>query len=104
MSPAFLFALSTTVFFIGIFGILLNRRNLILMLMAIELILLAVNFNLIVFSRILGDSVGQIMVFFIMTVAAVESAIGLAILILLFKKLKSVAISDVGKLKGWAIF
>jgi|TARA_Y100001958_G_C20687774_1_gene199632 NADH-quinone oxidoreductase subunit K len=100
MSPAFLFALSTTVFFIGIFGILLNRRNLILMLMAIELILLAVNFNLIVFSRILGDSVGQIMVFFIMTVAAVESAIGLAILILLFKKLKSVAISDVGKLKG----
>ncbi len=70
------------------------------MLMAIELILLAVNFNLIVFSRILGDSVGQIMVFFIMTVAAVESAIGLAILILLFKKLKSVAISDVGKLKG----
>ena len=103
MSPAFLFALSTTVFFIGIFGILLNRRNLILMLMAIELILLAVNFNLIVFSRILGDSVGQIMVFFIMTVAAVESAIGLAILILLFKKLKSVAISDVGKLKGWVI-
>ncbi|MEK9993239.1 MAG: NADH-quinone oxidoreductase subunit NuoK [Hydrogenophilales bacterium] len=100
MSSAFLFALSTTVFFIGIFGILLNRRNLILMLMAIELILLAVNFNLIVFSRILGDSVGQIMVFFIMTVAAVESAIGLAILILLFKKLKSVAISDVGKLKG----
>ena len=70
------------------------------MLMAIELILLAVNFNLIVFSRILGDSVGQIMVFFIMTVAAVESAIGLAILILLFKKLKSVAISDVGRLKG----
>ena len=100
MSSAFLFALSTTVFFIGIFGILINRRNLILMLMAIELILLAVNFNLIVFSRILGDSVGQIMVFFIMTVAAVESAIGLAILILLFKKLKSVAISDVGKLKG----
>tara|TARA_B100002019_G_scaffold220778_1_gene193542 strand:+ start:12 stop:314 length:303 start_codon:yes stop_codon:yes gene_type:complete len=100
MSSTFLFALSTTVFFIGIFGILLNRRNLILMLMAIELILLAVNFNLIVFSRILGDSVGQIMVFFIMTVAAVESAIGLAILILLFKKLKSVAISDVGKLKG----
>ena len=100
MSSAFLFSLSTTVFFIGIFGILLNRRNLILMLMAIELILLAVNFNLIVFSRILGDSVGQIMVFFIMTVAAVESAIGLAILILLFKKLKSVAISDVGKLKG----
>ena len=100
MSSAFLFALSTTVFFIGIFGILLNRRNLILMLMAIELILLAVNFNLIVFSRILGDSVGQIMVFFIMTVVAVESAIGLAILILLFKKLKSVAISDVGKLKG----
>ena len=100
MSSAFLFALSTTVFFIGIFGILLNRRNLILMLMAIELILLAVNFNLIVFSRILGDSVGQIMVFFIMTVAAVESAIGLAILILLFKKLKSVAVSDVGKLKG----
>ena len=83
MSSAFLFALSTTVFFIGIFGILLNRRNLILMLMAIELILLAVNFNLIVFSRILGDSVGQIMVFFIMTVAAVESAIGLAILILI---------------------
>mgnify|MGYP001321295522 FL=1 len=100
MSSTFLFALSTTVFFIGILGILLNRRNLILMLMAIELILLAVNFNLIVFSRILGDSVGQIMVFFIMTVAAVESAIGLAILILLFKKLKSVAISDVGKLKG----
>ena len=58
MSSAFLFALSTTVFFIGTFGILLNRRNLILMLMAIELILLAVNFNLIVFCRILGDSVG----------------------------------------------
>ena len=69
------------------------------MLMAIELILLAVNFNLIVFSRILGDSVGQIMVFYYDR-CAVESAIGLAILILLFKKLKSVAISDVGKLKG----
>lgn len=90
---AFLFAIS-------VIGIFLNRRNVLIMLMAIELMLLAVNLNFIAFSRFLGDPSGQIFVFFILTVAAAESAIGLAILVLLFRSIGSIDVEDLGELKG----
>jgi NADH-quinone oxidoreductase subunit K len=90
---AFLFAIS-------VIGIFLNRRNVLIMLMAIELMLLAVNLNFIAFSRFLGDTSGQIFVFFILTVAAAESAIGLAILVLLFRSIGSIDIEELGRLKG----
>ena len=78
----------------------LNRRNVIIVLMAIELMLLAVNLNFVAFSHFLGDMAGQIFVFFILTVAAAESAIGLAILVVLFRNLRSVDVEDLGSLKG----
>ena len=87
-------------FAISVIGIFLNRRNLIVLLMAIELMLLAVNINFVAFSHFLGDLSGQIFVFFILTVAAAESAIGLAILIVLFRNLKSIHVDDLGSLKG----
>jgi NADH-quinone oxidoreductase subunit K len=87
-------------FAISIVGIFLNRRNIIIILMAIELMLLAVNMNFIAFSQYMGDTAGQIFVFFILTVAAAESAIGLAILVLLFRNLKSIDVEDIGTLKG----
>ena len=87
-------------FTIGVLGIFLNRRNVILMLMAIELILLAVNMNFIAFSHHLGDLSGQVFVFFILTVAAAESAIGLAILVALFRNLRSINVADLDSLKG----
>ena len=90
---AILFALS-------VIGIFLNRKNLIVLLMAIELMLLAVNLNFIAFSRYLGDLSGQVFVFFILTVAAAESAIGLAILVLLFRNVGSIDVEDLGSLKG----
>ena len=90
---ALLFALS-------VIGIFLNRKNLIVLLMAIELMLLAVNLNFIAFSHFLGDMAGQVFVFFILTVAAAESAIGLAILVTLFRNLKSINVDDLGSLKG----
>ena len=86
-------------FAISILGIFLNRKNIILILMAIELMLLAVNINFIAFSHYLGDLSGQIFVFFILTVAAAESAIGLAIIILIFRNYKSINVADVNRLK-----
>jgi NADH-quinone oxidoreductase subunit K len=92
--------LAALVFSIGVVGIFLNRKNLIILLMAIELMLLAVNMNFIAFSHYLGDLSGQVFVFFILTVAAAESAIGLAILVALFRNLKSINVADLDSLKG----
>jgi NADH-quinone oxidoreductase subunit K len=92
--------LGAILFAISVIGIFLNRRNVIIMLMAIELMLLAVNLNFIAFSRFLGDTAGQVFVFFILTVAAAESAIGLAILVLLFRNIGSIDIEEMGKLRG----
>ena len=87
-------------FTISIIGIFLNRRNVIILLMAIELMLLAVNLNFLAFSSYLGDLSGQVFVFFILTVAAAESAIGLAILVVLFRNVGSIDVNQIGKLKG----
>lgn len=87
-------------FAIAVLGIFLNRKNVIVLLMAIELMLLAVNMNFIAFSHYLGDIHGQIFVFFILTVAAAESAIGLAILVVLFRTLKTINVDDLDHLKG----
>jgi len=92
--------LGACLFSIGVVGIFLNRKNLIILLMAIELMLLAVNMNFIAFSHYLGDLSGQVFVFFILTVAAAESAIGLAILVALFRNLKSINVADLNSLKG----
>ncbi len=92
--------LGAILFAISVVGIFLNRRNVIIVLMAIELMLLAVNLNFVAFSHFLGDMAGQIFVFFILTVAAAESAIGLAILVVLFRNLRSVDVEDLGSLKG----
>ena len=93
-------ALAAGLFAIAIIGIFLNRKNVIILLMAIELMLLAVNLNFVAFSRYLGDMSGQVFVFFILTVAAAESAIGLAILVLLFRNVGSIDVEDLGTLKG----
>ena len=87
-------------FTIGVFGIFLNRKNVIVLLMAIELMLLAVNMNFIAFSHFLGDIAGQVFVFFILTVAAAESAIGLAILVCLFRNRHTIHVEDLDTLKG----
>ena len=87
-------------FAISVLGIFLNRKNVIILLMAIELMLLAVNMNFIAFSHYLGDIHGQIFVFFILTVAAAESAIGLAILVVLFRNLHTINVDDLDQLKG----
>ncbi len=92
--------LAAILFAIGIVGIFLNRRNLIVLLMAIELMLLAVNTNFVAFSHYLGDINGQVFVFFILTVAAAESAIGLAILVILFRNLATIDVDDLDRLKG----
>lgn len=92
--------LGAVLFAISIVGIFLNRRNVIIVLMAIELMLLAVNLNFVAFSHYLGDMAGQVFVFFILTVAAAESAIGLAILVVLFRNLRSIDVEDLGSLKG----
>ena len=92
--------LGAMLFALAVVGIFMNRRNLIVLLMAIELMLLAVNMNFIAFSRYLGDAAGQVFVFFILTVAAAEAAIGLAILVVLFRKLQSIDAEDLGELKG----
>ncbi len=92
--------LGALLFAIGVVGIFLNRKNLIILLMAIELMLLAVNMNFIAFSNQMGDLAGQVFVFFILTVAAAESAIGLAILVTLFRNLRSINVDDLGSLKG----
>ncbi|MDA0830366.1 MAG: NADH-quinone oxidoreductase subunit NuoK [Proteobacteria bacterium] len=92
--------LGAILFSISIAGIFLNRKNIIIILMSIELMLLAVNINFVAFSHYLGDLSGQIFVFFILTVAAAESAIGLAILVVLFRNLKTINVDDIGGLKG----
>ncbi len=92
--------LGAILFAVGIVGIFLNRKNLIVLLMAIELILLAVNINFVAFSHYLNDAAGQLFVFFILTVAAAESGIGLAILVVLFRNLSTINVDDLDSLKG----
>jgi NADH-quinone oxidoreductase subunit K len=92
--------LAAILFAIGMVGIFLNRKNLIVLLMAIELMLLAVNINFVAFSHYLNDLSGQLFVFFILVVAAAESAIGLAILVVLFRNLSSIDVEDLDTLKG----
>ena len=92
--------LGAILFAISVIGIFLNRRNVLIVLMAIELMLLAVTLNFVAFSHFLGDAAGQIFVFFILTVAAAESAIGLAILVVLFRNLDTINVEDLDSLKG----
>ncbi|QEI05727.1 NADH-quinone oxidoreductase subunit NuoK [Pigmentiphaga aceris] len=92
--------LGAILFAISIVGIFLNRKNIIVLLMAIELMLLAVNMNFVAFSSWLGDLSGQVFVFFILTVAAAESAIGLAILVVLFRNLNTINVDELDRLKG----
>jgi NADH-quinone oxidoreductase subunit K len=92
--------LGAILFSISIVGIFLNRKNVIIVLMAIELMLLAVNVNFVAFSHFLQDTAGQVFVFFILTVAAAESAIGLAILVVLFRNIHSINVDDLDQLKG----
>jgi NADH-quinone oxidoreductase subunit K len=87
-------------FTLGVFGIFLNRRNIIIILMAIELILLAVNINLVAFSAELGDLAGQVFALMILTVAAAEAAIGLAILVIFYRNRGTIAVDDVNMMKG----
>ena len=93
-------AVAAILFTLGVLGIFLNRRNIILMLMAIELILLAVNINLVAFSAFLGDLVGQVFAMFVLTVAAGEAAIGLAILVIYFRGRGTIAVDDINQMKG----
>jgi NADH-quinone oxidoreductase subunit K len=95
-----LLTLSGILFSLSVAGIFLNRKNVILLLMCIELLLLAANFNFIAFSRYLGDIHGQVFVFFILTVAAAESAIGLAILVVLFRERRTINVEDLDTLRG----
>jgi len=92
--------LGAILFCIGVAGIFLNRKNVIILLMSIELMLLAVNFNFIAFSRFLDDIAGQVFVFFILTVAAAEAAIGLAILVVLFRNRRTINVADLDVMKG----
>jgi NADH-quinone oxidoreductase subunit K len=92
--------LSAILFTIGIFGIFINRKNVIIILMSVELMLLAVNVNMVAFSAFLGDMVGQIFAMLILTVAAAEAAIGLAILVVFFRTRGSIAVEDVNMMKG----
>ncbi len=92
--------LGAILFAISVIGIFLNRKNVIVLLMAIELMLLAVNMNFIAFSSYLGDYAGQVFVFFILVVAAAESAIGLAILVVLFRNLSTINVDELDSMKG----
>jgi NADH-quinone oxidoreductase subunit K len=100
LSLSHFLVLGAILFSISVVGIFINRRNLIVLLMAIELMLLAVNINFIAFAHYRGDLAGQVFVFFILTVAAAESAIGLAILVVLFRNLRRINVDDLGRLKG----
>ena len=91
---------STLLFVMGVFGIFLNRKNIIIILMAIELILLAVNLNLVAFSGYLGDLTGQVFAMFVLTVAAGEAAIGLAVLVIYFRARGTIAVDDVNRMRG----
>jgi NADH-quinone oxidoreductase subunit K len=92
--------LSAILFSLAVAGIFINRKNVILLLMCIELMLLAVNFNFVAFSRYVGNELGQIFVFFILTVAAAEAAIGLAILVVLFRSRRSIDVENMDAMKG----
>ncbi|NNF51574.1 MAG: NADH-quinone oxidoreductase subunit NuoK [Gammaproteobacteria bacterium] len=92
--------LSGVLFSLSVAGIFINRKNVILLLMCIELMLLAVNFNFVAFSRYLDDTAGQVFVFFILTVAAAEAAIGLAILVVLFRNRRSINVKELDAMKG----
>jgi NADH-quinone oxidoreductase subunit K len=87
-------------FVLGVLGIFLNRKNVIVILMAIELILLSVNINLVAFSAFLGDMVGQVFAMFVLTVAAAEAAIGLAILVIYFRSRGTIAVDDINQMRG----
>lgn len=100
LSLAHFLTLGAILFALSVIGIFMNRKNLIVLLMAIELMLLAVNINFVAFSHYLNDIAGQVFVFFILTVAAAESAIGLAILVVLFRNLKTVEVEELNELKG----
>ena len=91
---------AATLFVIGIFGLFLNRKNVIILLMSIELMLLSVNINLVAFSSFLGDLTGQVFTLFVLTVAAAEAASGLAILVCFFRNRGSIAVEDVNVMKG----
>ena len=97
---AHLLTLSALLFALSVAGIFLNRKNVLLLLMCIELLLLSANFNFVAFSRYLGQLDGQIFVFFVLTVAAAESAIGLAILVVLFRERRSINVEDLAQLRG----
>ncbi len=92
--------LGAILFALGVVGIFINRKNIILLLMCIELILLAVNTNFVAFSHFLGDTAGQVFVFFILTVAAAEAAIGLAILVVVFRNRRTIDVEELDSLKG----
>ena len=100
ITTAHYLVLAAVLFSLSVAGIFLNRKNVILLLMCIELMLLAVNFNFVAFSRMLGDLTGQVFVFFILTVAAAEAAIGLAILVVLFRNTRSINVEELDRLKG----
>jgi NADH-quinone oxidoreductase subunit K len=91
---------AAVLFTLGVFGIFLNRKNVIIILMSIELILLAVNINMVAFSTFLGDIVGQVFAMLILTVAAAEAAIGLAVLVVFFRNRGSIAVEDINLMKG----
>ena len=100
LTLAHFLTLGALLFVLGVAGIFLNRKNVIILLMCIELMLLAVNINFIAFSHFLGDTAGQVFVFFILTVAAAEAAIGLAILVVLFRNRQTINVADLDTLKG----
>ncbi|HVS24350.1 MAG TPA: NADH-quinone oxidoreductase subunit NuoK [Gammaproteobacteria bacterium] len=100
ITTAHYLVLAAILFSLSVAGIFINRKNVILLLMCIELMLLAVNFNFIAFSRMLNDTTGQVFVFFILTVAAAEAAIGLAILVVLFRNTRSINVEELDRLKG----
>ena len=91
---------AAALFVLGVVGIFLNRKNVVIIMMSIELILLAVNINMVAFSAFLGDLVGQVFTLFILTVAAAEAAIGLAILVVFFRNRGSIAVEDINQMKG----
>ena len=93
-------AVAAVLLVLGVFGIFLNRKNVIIILMSIELILLAVNINFVAFSSFLGDLVGQVFAMFVLTVAAAEAAIGLAILVVYFRNRGTIAVEDINLMKG----
>ena len=93
-------AVAAILFTVGVVGIFLNRKNIIIILMSIELILLAVNLNFVAFSAYLGDLVGQVFALFVLTVAAAEAAIGLAILVVYFRNRGTIAVEDINRMKG----